>query len=124
MKKIKKNDSFNLLEALKELGFKFEYEYKENSFCGFNKNFRIRGLSDRFQIGIVSTFDRWANSVDFECKYPQSFKKLNEIFEEVCSLVKCDKCSEWLNQDQQKKLGAKTLCDWHYKDYFKRKKQR
>ena len=45
--------------------------------------FRIRAIADedKFQVGMEKTFDRWANSVDYEDEIAQTEKHLEQILE-------------------------------------------
>lgn len=75
----RKPDPFDLTAALKarddiEFEANTEHTYFTDDLC------RYRILSDRIQIGVRSTFDRWANSVDFWCNIPSGSDGLNALF--------------------------------------------
>jgi sensor histidine kinase YesM len=73
------------------------------------ERYRIRILQgyDQFQVAFNETFDRWANSVDFEIKTPKNEKALNQIFEELSLMKKCFKCDSWNSPHQ---IANKPLC--------------
>lgn len=105
---------FDIQERLRKEGFEFEL-FEDTYFIARNKKFMIRAIQERdlFQIGMKETFDRWANSVDMEYKYPYKEKDLDKILDEINNLKRCSyketkghRCMNWELRNE-----SKYICD-------------
>ena len=83
------------------MNFEELYYYEDNSFSVKNEQIYIRVLdSGLLQFGFKSTFDRWANSVDFETKIPNSKEEFIKIYDELLSLKRCRQKIGMLNKNK------------------------
>jgi hypothetical protein len=76
-----------------------------------NKKFYVRALavSGLIQFGVKSTFDRWANSVDYEATLPWTEDDIEKVLATAESLVKCYRCSTWMLSPHT--IANKPHCD-------------
>ena len=107
-----------IAEKLISLGFKI-VEQNQEILLANGPKFRIRilGGADKFQVGFESTFDRWANSVDFETKIPKP-QNLDAILAEIASIEKCHFCTSWRTPHR---LANRPCCDSCFQEKNKKK---
>ena len=129
------------MDLLEELQKRYNFEITDSTdlsleYCLLkNEKYRIRILNYQyFQVGFIETFDRWANSVDYECKLPTNLKKLDETMTYINSLKRCNKkigvnrknkpikCSSWEKPHIIK--NNKGLCQECFSNKIKRKKEK
>jgi len=75
-------------------------------------------------IDFEKTFDRWANSVDYEDKIPHTKNGIHRLLETVNSLVKCTKCTDWGEQSDFTKRHNKYYCGDCYNRHFVKHKKK
>ncbi|MCK5643024.1 MAG: hypothetical protein KAJ19_19610, partial [Gammaproteobacteria bacterium] len=56
---------------------------------------RILPESNKIQFGFKSSFDRWANSVDYEEDIPRTRTRIDKTLEYVGKMIKCSRCEAW-----------------------------
>lgn len=98
-----------LEDQLKGRGFRIA-EHSEGMLIACGPKFRIRALTEfnSIQFGFEETFDRWANSSDYEAQMPESDKELDRLLETVGGLNRCNFCTSWKTPH---KIANKPCCD-------------
>jgi len=72
----------SLATALQDHGY--ETDVDDDCVYAHNSDFYVRIVFNKFiQAGVRKSFDRWANSVDFEGDFPIAINQLNRFLSEV-----------------------------------------
>ena len=75
---------------------------------------RILKKSNKIQFGFKSSFDRWANSVDYEEDIPRTRARIDRALEYVGKMIKCSRCEEWAAKGDLNFIGKRPYCDYCY----------
>lgn len=84
---------------------------------------RILPESNKIQFGFKSSFDRWANSVDYEEDIPRTRTRIDKALEYVGKMIKCSRCEEWEAKGDLNFAGKRPYCDYCYRLRIKKKKK-
>jgi hypothetical protein len=106
-----------LVTNLSALGYEIDPYYSSDGMAlARGPKFLIRAFDKHngniIQIGMLETFDKWSNSVDYEDRLPETAKGLSQVFEAVSLLNKCHYCPRW---DTPHLIANKHCCDGCYK---------
>ena len=75
---------------------------------------RILPESNKIQFGFKSSFDRWANSVDYEENIPRTRTRIDKVLGYVDRMIKCSRCEEWGAKGDLNFAGKRPYCDYCY----------
>ena len=75
---------------------------------------RILPESNKIQFGFKSSFDRWANSVDYEEDIPRTRARIDRVLEYVGKMIKCSRCEAWAAKGDLTFIGKRAYCDYCY----------
>ena len=105
----------------------FVLDYSENRWGAIYKNdlisIRLLMQSNLIQFGFNKTFDRWANSVDYEDKIPHTKSGAHRLLNLVNDLVRCTKCTDWGEKSYFVKRHNRYYCNDCYDRHFGLKKK-
>ena len=103
---------FEVESFLRLNGFS-EYEIDKDCSLFGSENLicRILHRLGIIQFGFRTTFDRWANSVDFQDKIPVNEGKAKKILDLLNKMKKCYKCDTWLMPGEGMNRGGRLYCD-------------
>ena len=90
-----------------------------------SEKFYIRILTEtnKLQFGFRSSFDRWANSVDYEEDIPHTRSRVDKVLEYVGKMIKCSRCEEWGAKGDLNFVGKRPYCDYCYNMRVKKRKK-
>lgn len=90
-----------------------------------NEKFYIRILleSSKIQFGFKSSFDRWANSVDYEEDIPRTRARIDRILSYVNNMIKCSRCIVWRAKGDLHFVGKRPYCNSCYSLRTKKRKK-
>ena len=75
---------------------------------------RILKKSNKIQFGFKSSFDRWANSVDYEENIPRTRTRIDKILDYIGKMIKCSRCEAWAAKGDLNFIGKRAYCDYCY----------
>ena len=116
---------FDLENYLKTLGFKIIEGHSGWGFIAEDDTHVVSVLleSNRIQFGFKSSFDRWANSVDYEENIPHTRTRMDKALTYVDKMIKCSRCEEWGAKGDLNFVGKRPYCNYCYNLRIKKGKK-